>query len=154
MASGGRTYVGFGFGAIQAGLFLYEARRSGAFDRLVVVEVVPELVASVRASGGYFGLNIAHLEGVESVTVGPIEIYDPAVVADRAAIVSAIAEATEIGTAIPSIDYYKTVGLASLHRLLAAGLQAKAKCASANAVIYAAENNNHAAEDAASVRCR
>ena len=31
----GRTFVGFGFGAIQAGLFLYEAQQSGAFTRLV-----------------------------------------------------------------------------------------------------------------------
>ena len=46
--SGTRTYVGFGFGAIQAGLFLYEAFGSGAFSRLVVAEVVPEVVAAVR----------------------------------------------------------------------------------------------------------
>ena len=32
------TFVGFGFGAIQAGLFLYEAYRSGNFGRLVVAE--------------------------------------------------------------------------------------------------------------------
>ncbi len=29
---GGHAFVGFGFGAIQAGLFLYEAQRSGAFE--------------------------------------------------------------------------------------------------------------------------
>ncbi len=36
--TGNRTYVGFGFGAIQAGLFLYEAFQSGNFGRLVVAE--------------------------------------------------------------------------------------------------------------------
>ena len=41
-----KTFVGFGFGAIQGGLFLYEAFRSGQFRRLVVAEVVPEVVAS------------------------------------------------------------------------------------------------------------
>jgi hypothetical protein len=37
------TFVGFGFGAIQAGLFLYEAWRSGNFDRLFVAEVIPSM---------------------------------------------------------------------------------------------------------------
>ena len=31
----GKTFAGFGFGAIQAGLFLLEAHASGAFGRLV-----------------------------------------------------------------------------------------------------------------------
>ena len=43
--TGDRTYVGFGFGAIQSGLFLYEAYRSGKFQRLVVAEVIPEVVS-------------------------------------------------------------------------------------------------------------
>jgi hypothetical protein len=30
-----RVFVGFGFGAIRGGLFVYEAFRSGNFDRLV-----------------------------------------------------------------------------------------------------------------------
>ena len=46
--TGGRTFVGFGFGAIQAGLFLYEALRSGNFGRLVVGEVLPDVVDTVR----------------------------------------------------------------------------------------------------------
>ena len=46
-----RTFVGFGFGAIQAGLFLAEAYLSRNFDRLVVAEVLPEVVAAVRAAG-------------------------------------------------------------------------------------------------------
>ena len=33
-----KSFVGFGFGAIQAGLFLYEAHASGQFDRFVVAE--------------------------------------------------------------------------------------------------------------------
>jgi hypothetical protein len=46
------TFVGFGFGPIQAGLFLAEAfQLSGAFHRLVVAEVVPAVVAAVRAAG-------------------------------------------------------------------------------------------------------
>ena len=50
--TGSRTFVGFGFGAIQAGLFLHEAFRSGNFKRLVVAEVVPEIVREIREAGG------------------------------------------------------------------------------------------------------
>jgi len=58
------TFVGFGFGAIQSGLLLYEAFQSKNFSRLVVAEVVPEVVAAVREAGGY-SLNIATAEGIE-----------------------------------------------------------------------------------------
>jgi len=46
--TGKRTFVGFGFGAIQAGLFLYEAYQSDNFGRLVVAEVLPDRVDAVR----------------------------------------------------------------------------------------------------------
>src|SRR5437868_13608752 len=81
--SGSRTYVGFGFGAIQAGLFLYEAFKSGNFGRLVVAEIVPEVVAAIRKADGYFTVNIAHADCVEQARIGPIEIYNPAEPEDR-----------------------------------------------------------------------
>lgn len=51
-----RTFVGFGFGAIQAGLFLREAEESGKFSRFVVSEVVASSVEAVRENGGLYGL--------------------------------------------------------------------------------------------------
>jgi mannitol-1-phosphate 5-dehydrogenase len=144
--SGSRTYVGFGFGAIQAGLFLYEAFRSDAFRRLVVAEVLPEVVATVRQANGHYSLNIAHADGVERAEVGPIDIQDPTIESDREQLIHAIAEAEEIGTAIPSVSYYVTDGPGSLHRILAEGLRAKAAHHGPRAVVYAAENHNHAAE--------
>jgi mannitol-1-phosphate/altronate dehydrogenase len=144
--TGTRTYVGFGFGAIQSGLFLYEAYRSGNFRRMVVAEVLPELVAAVREAGGTFHCNIAHSDRVEQAQVGPIEIRDPAVEADRVCLVRAIAESEEIGTAIPSVAYYTSPGPGSLHRVLAEGLRQKASLGGLRAVIYTAENHNHAAE--------
>ena len=62
----GRTYVGFGFGAIQSGLFLYEAFESGEFDRLVVAEVVPEVVTAIRANRGHYALNVATATRVDT----------------------------------------------------------------------------------------
>ena len=144
--TGTRTFVGFGFGAIQAGLFLYEAFASGNFKRLVVAEVVPDIVDAVRRAGGHFSVNIASEDGVEACEVGPIEILDPAVAADREALLEAIAGADEIGTAVPSVTYYSTGGPASIDKLLAEGLRRRSAEADALSIVYAAENNNEAAE--------
>ncbi len=144
--SGARTYVGFGFGAIQSGLFLYEAFQSGQFGRLVVAEVLPEMVAAVRRENGLFHVNIAHAQGVERALIGPVQIEDPAQAADRARLIDAIAAAEEIGTAVPSVNHYVSPSDGSLHRLLAEGLRLKTRAGGPRAVVYAAENHNHAAE--------
>jgi len=140
---GTKTFVGFGFGPIQAGLFVLEAFRSGNFGRIVIAEVLPELVRSVREVGGRFRLNIAQADGIEHQALGPIEMEDPAVEGDRLRLIEAIAEASEIATAVPSIRFYKSEGPGSIHRVLARGLEARA---GRPVVIYAAENHNHAAE--------
>jgi mannitol-1-phosphate 5-dehydrogenase len=144
--NGTRTYAGFGFGAIQAGLFLYEAFGSGAFRRLVVAEVLPEVVAAVRRAGGVYYVNIAHPDRVEHAPVGPVEVEDPAAEGDRRRLVEAVAGAEEIGTAVPSVKFYVADGPGSIHRILAEGLRRKASAGGPRAVVYAAENHNHAAE--------
>ncbi len=141
-----RTYVGFGFGAIQAGLFLAEAHQSGAFGRLVVAEVAPDTVRAVRAAGGRYAVNIAHADRIERAEVGPVEILDPADPADRERLVDAIAVAQEVGTAVPGVANYGDAGAASVCAVLAAGLRRKAAGGGPRAVVYAAENHNHAAE--------
>ena len=142
----GRTFVGFGFGAIQAGLFLYEAWRSGNFGRLVVAEVMPPVVDAVRANGGFYTLNLAHADHVETVQVGPIEIYNPADAEDRSKLLAALVAAQEIATAVPSVTFYKADAPGSIHRLLARAIEQKLAGKGPQAAIYAAENNNHAAE--------
>jgi mannitol-1-phosphate 5-dehydrogenase len=137
------TFVGFGFGAIQAGLFAFEALSSRSFRRLVIAEVVPAAVASLRRAGGAYRLNIAHADRVESLELGPVEVEDPAVEADRARIVEAVVEANEIATAVPSVRAYETPGPGSIHRLLATGL---ARRGGRPAVVYTAENHTRAAE--------
>lgn len=140
------TFVGFGFGAIQAGLFLYEAHASGNFSRLVVAEVMPDVVNAVRQAGGQYTINIAHTGGIEQATVGPLDIYDPGETADRAQLIAAIASASEMATAVPSVRHYASDSPGSIHRLLAEGLLRKVLVGGPRAVIYAAENHNHAAE--------
>jgi mannitol-1-phosphate 5-dehydrogenase len=144
--TGHRTFVGFGFGAIQAGLFLYEAFRSGEFSRLVVGEVVPDVVDTLRRNGGCFAVNIAHLDRVDVARVGPVQIENPVVPQDLPRLVDAVAEAEEISTAVPSVKFYTGPGPGSIHRILAQGLRRKAAASGPRAVVYAAENHNHAAE--------
>jgi len=144
--SGKRTFVGFGFGPIQGGLFLYEAFRSGGFRRLVVAEVMPAVVKAVRQTGGWYSVNIAHANHIEIARVGPVEIIDPSAVQGRRALEEAVAEAEEIATAVPSVQNYTSAGPGSLHLILAEGLRKKADRRFPRAIIYAAENHNHAAE--------
>jgi len=127
-----RTFVGFGFGPIQAGLFLYEAYRSGNFDRLVVAEIKPETITALRRDGGTYRVNIATRTGLETHEVTGIEVFHPQ--NDRAALLTALGDASEICTALPSVEFYEPVA-----QLLAEGL--RQQC-----VVYTAENNNHAAE--------
>ena len=140
-----RTYVGFGFGAIQSGLLLYEAYKSGKFSRLVVAEVVPEVVSTIRETGGY-SLNIATSSGIEQCFVKGIEIYNPMVDEDAKKLVEALAEAQEIGTALPSVEFF-TRGNPSVTDLLRQAFIKKVNDPTLpDAVVYTAENNNHAAE--------
>jgi len=142
-----RTFVGIGFGPIQAGLFLYEAFRSGNFSRLVVAEVVPDVVEAVRRGGGRCWINVAAGKGIEQHAVSGVEILNPNDENDRRALVGALAEADEIATALPSVSFYKTGGAESAAALLAEGLRKRLAAGHGKrCVIYAAENHNHAAE--------
>lgn len=138
------TFVGFGFGPIQAGLFLAEAHLSGNFDRLVVAEIVPEVVSAVRQAGG-FTVNIGHADRIEALHVAPAEIFSPRLAEERALLVDAVAAAQEIATALPSVDFYAMGGLDSPAAILAAGLVQKVQTNGPLAVVYAAENHTHAA---------
>ena len=71
------VFVGFGFGPIQAGLFVHEAFQSGNFARIVISEIDAKLVAAVRANGGSYYVNIARADRIEVVRVDGIEIYNP-----------------------------------------------------------------------------
>lgn len=142
-----KTFVGIGFGPIQAGLFLYEAFNSGNFSRLVVAEVVPDVVEAVRRGGGQYWVNVATGDGIEQRAVSGVEILNPGDTGDRRRLITALSEADEIATALPSVSFYKTGGEKSVAALLAEGLRARLSAGHGKrCVIYAAENHNHAAE--------
>lgn len=142
-----RTFVGFGFGAIQAGLFLFEAYASRNFKRLVVAEVMDEVVAAVRKSGGKYRVNVAMPNGIETHEITGVEIFNPKVAEDRKALIQAIAEAAEISTALPSVKFFGSGQEGDVVDILGRGLKQKLENkALPAAVIYTGENNNHAAE--------
>jgi hypothetical protein len=130
-----RTFAGFGFGPIQSALFVYEAWRSGNFDRLVVSEVDDALVSAVRANRNSYSINVAHPDRIEKVTVTDVVLHNPA--KEREAIIDAIADADEFATALPSVHFYDAVV-----DVMAEGMSGRSR----PCVIYAAENNNHAAQ--------
>jgi len=137
-----RVFVGFGFGPIQAGLFVSEAFAGGNFSRLVVAEIDPALVAAVRGNGGCYCVNVAASDGVEVQHVSGVEIYNPNVDHDRTALLAALAEASEISTSLPAVRFYD-MGQHSVASLIAEAIRhSKAPAC----IVYAAENHNHAAE--------
>jgi mannitol-1-phosphate 5-dehydrogenase len=140
-----KTLVGFGFGAIQAGLFLWEAQQSGNFNRLVVAMTNDEVVEALRRNRGTFRINIATHSGRDVGEIRNVEIYNPRVATDREALLEAVADADEMATALPSVETYEQAD-ASTADILAAGLRLKIHRGGPPCILYAAENHNHAAE--------
>ena len=141
--TGAKQFVGFGFGAIQSGLFLYEAHRSGSFETLTVADVDAELIEALRAAGGFFTVNRAHRDGVTAARVGPVTIYNPTIPEQGARLVERLAQADEAATAVPSVSFYGD-GPGSIADCFARALEERTKAEPL--IIYAAENHNRAAE--------
>ena len=140
---GSRRLVVLGFGAIGAGLFVYEAQRTGDYAPPLVVDVRPELVAALRAADGRVRLNIAQADGVEMVELGPLEVADSTVAAERVRIIEAIAAADELASALPSVGLYRSDAPNSPHLLLAEGLRRRA--GTEPLIVLCAENHRSAA---------
>lgn len=136
------VFVGFGFGPIQGGLFVAEAFKSSNFRRIVISEIDQKLVNAVRTSQGRYAVNVASYAGITTEYIEGIELYNPAVETDRLEILSALSQATEMVTSLPSVKFYET-GENSVAALIAQGLKNSAAKAT---ILYTAENNNHAAE--------
>jgi len=136
-------FTGFGFGPIQAGLFVKEAFQSGNFSRIVAAEIDPELVNAVRANNGSYCVNVAKADGIEALKIDHVEMLNPNVAEEREILLQVLAESTEIATCLPSVDFYDSGGSSSAASLIADGLK---KSRAKATIIYTAENNNRAAE--------
>lgn len=136
------VFVGFGFGPIQSGLFASEAFKSGNFSRIVIAEIDRNLVDAVRSNKGSYYVNIASGSGISADKISCIEMFNPTVEADRAELLNALSQATEIVTSLPSVNFYD-MGENSVASLIKMGLE---NSIAPGTTIYTAENNNHAAE--------
>lgn len=135
--------VGFGFGPIQSGLFAKEAFQSGRFSRIVVAEIDRALVHAVRANRGTYHVNVARADRIETQRIDNVELFDPTDSKDNEALRAAMAQATEICTCLPSVSFFTSGGNNSVAAMIADGLAHRGE---ESAIVYAAENNNHAAE--------
>lgn len=137
------VFVGFGFGPIQAGLFVKEAFQSENFKRIVVAEIDQKLVDAVRNNNGSYFINIAGNNSIETVKIDNIELLNPNIPQDRVALIEALSQSTEITTSLPSVSFYTTGSDNSVAQLISEGLKKSNVSAT---IVYTAENNNHAAE--------
>ncbi|MDI9433885.1 MAG: hypothetical protein QM570_19385 [Planctomycetota bacterium] len=135
--------VGFGFGPIQSGLFAKEAFQSGRFSRIAVAEIDRALVHAVRANRGTYHVNVARADRIETQRIDNVELFDPTDTKDNEALRAAMAQATEICTCLPSVNFFTSGGTNSVAAMIADGLAHRGE---EPAIVYAAENNNHAAE--------
>jgi len=139
----GHTLTGFGFGPIQGGLFAKEAFQSGNFKRIAVAEVDAELISAVRTNQGSYYVNVAKADGIETLKIDNVELLNPNVLADRKILRDVLTQSTEIATCLPSVKFYESGRENSIASLIAEGLKNNTR---EGTIIYAAENNNHAAE--------
>jgi mannitol-1-phosphate 5-dehydrogenase len=136
-----KSYVGFGMGAIQAGLMLAEAQESGNFAAYCVAETDAELVRLLRRHDCRVTVNIAGKSGIRRKIIEGFSVENPLVREDRRRLARAIAGADEMATAVPGVSCYSAGGGASVAALLA-GFAGGDK----TRVVYACENHNFAAE--------
>lgn len=137
------VFTGFGFGPIQAGLFVAEAFRCGRFDRIVISEIDSALVQAVRQNRGSYSVNVARTDGIETARIDGVELLNPGDPADRSRLINALSDSTEIATSLPSVSFFTAGNDNSVAALIAEAIRNRRSPAS---IVYAAENNNHAAE--------
>jgi mannitol-1-phosphate 5-dehydrogenase len=135
-------FTGFGFGPIQSGLFVNEAFQSGHFSRIVIAEIDRQLVDTIRANSGTYYINVAKSNGIETIKIDGIEIYNSNAKQDRQKLLDALSQSTEIVTSLPSVKFFD-MGENSVASLIAQGLKNSRAHAT---IIYTAENDNRAAE--------
>ena len=117
-----------------------------------MAEVVPEVVAAVRRAGGRYRVNIATPTGIVVQEVRGVEIFNPMVPADAQALAEALAEASEIATALPSVEFYHR-GEPSVAGLIAEAVRRKAaEIACPLHRLYGRESQSRGGDTAGTVR--
>jgi len=130
------VFLGIGLGPIQSGIFISGASKGG-FSRIVIADVDRNLVEHIRSSGS-IKINIAKIDDIIEEEFAGIEIYNPQDPDDLQKLVEAASVASEISTALPSVNHYQHIA-----PWLIKGFSLSPE---RRRFIYTAENNNRAAE--------
>jgi len=130
------VFLGIGLGPIQSGIFISGAAKGG-FTRIVIADVDRNIVEYIRSSGSV-SINIAKSDEVIQEKYTGIEIYNPQDPDDLEKLIEAAGEASEISTALPSVNHYQHIA-----QWLKRGFSLQPD---RRRFIYTAENNNRAAE--------
>lgn len=107
--------VGFGFGPIQAGLFAKEAREGECFTDIAVAEVDASLVAAVRSNNDSYAINVAYEDRVEPVKIEGVTLLNPGDRDDCQRLCKTLERATDIVTALPSVEFFTRGGRLRWH---------------------------------------
>ena len=96
------VFLGIGLGPIQTGIFLKSACEHRV-KRIVIAETDPVIVEVVRREK-YVTINIAG-DQITQLRLGPLEIYNPRVPEDLAALTNIASEADEVAVALPGVGF-------------------------------------------------
>ncbi|OIO76178.1 MAG: hypothetical protein AUJ85_01125 [Elusimicrobia bacterium CG1_02_37_114] len=137
MKNNQKIFVGIGSGAIQLGLWAYQANLAGM--KIILCDVDPERINQIRKNKNCYHINIAHFDRIVSVKIGPVEIYNISIPEERNRVIGYIGKANDIVTAVPSTSIYEK----GISDLLKEGLLLRNK--NSPVIVYASENQIRAA---------
>ena len=100
-----KTFIGIGAGPIQTGIYVAGAA-DGGFDRIVLAEVEPTLVASLKKHRS-ITVNTAEADRITTRTYENIEVYNPNDPADLPQLIDIAKDALVFNTALPATKFYK-----------------------------------------------
>ena len=100
-----KTFIGIGAGPIQTGIYVAGAA-DGGFDRIVLAEVEPTLVAALKKHRS-ITVNTAEAERITTRTYENIEVFNPNDPADLPQLIDIAKDALVFNTALPATKFYK-----------------------------------------------
>ena len=100
-----KTFIGIGAGPIQTGIYVAGAA-DGGFDRIVLAEVEPTLVAALKQHHS-ITVNTAEAERITTRTYENIEVFNPNDPNDLPQLIEIAKDALAFNTALPATKFYK-----------------------------------------------
>ena len=132
-----KTFIGIGAGPIQTGIYVAGAA-DGGFDRIVLAEVEPTLVAALKQHHS-ITVNTAEADRITTRTYENIAVFNPNDPNDLPQLIEIAKDALAFNTALPATKFYKFCAPWMK--------EAFAKNPAGRRYIYTSENSTTAAAD-------